>query len=156
MRATLRAILTYSLLAITGAVADECKPNHVDFDVCAFAREVQTKTAPSLPIKMSANVTFVNILAIGPLLSMGVQWSFTSAQIDALILASQKTPDQFYAAMDEYNKNAMYSSPDTAAFVRLGGRRNYARSGKRFRTNGRTSTLSAVFCLGGGIGDPGS
>ena len=81
MRASLTAVVTYWLLGVFCAAADECKPNHVDFDVCAFAREVQTKAAPSLPIKMSANVSFVNILAIGPLLSMGVQWNFTSAQM---------------------------------------------------------------------------
>jgi hypothetical protein len=134
MRASITVVVTYWLSGIICAAADECKPNHVDFDVCAFAREVQTKTAPSLPIKISANVTLVNILALGPLITMGVQWSFTSAQIDALMSASQKTPEQFYTVMDDYSKNSVCSSPDTAAFVRLGGIAQYIYK----TTDGRT------------------
>jgi hypothetical protein len=136
MRASL-TVTAYLLIGIAPVAADECRPNHVEFDVCAFAREVQTKTAPSLPIKISANVTFINILAVGPLLSIGVQWNFTATQIDVLISASQKTPEQFYAAMDEYNKNSICGSPDTAAFVRLGGSAQYiymTTDGKTVRT----------------------
>ncbi len=137
IQAAIKVTAACLLLGTHCAVADECKPNHVDFDVCAFAREVQAKTAPLLPMKMSANVTFINIIAAGPLLSMGVQWSFTSAEIDALIASSQKTPEQFYAAMDAYNKNSICGSQDTAAFVRLGGNAQYiymTKDGKTVRT----------------------
>ena len=64
---------------------------------------------------------------------------------DALISASQKTPEQFYAAMDEYNKNSICGSPNTAAFVRLGGRAQYiymTTDGKTVRTI-RISNCSA-------------
>jgi hypothetical protein len=67
----------------------------------------------------------MSVLAVGRVLSLTVQWNYTSAEIDQLIPANQTTPAQYYMAMDEQTKAWVCAAPKLVEFVRLGGIAQY-------------------------------
>lgn len=104
------------------AMAEDCAPNPVGVDVCAFALESQKMFAPSLPMQMSSTMTLSSVAAIGPVLQYVVTWEVTHEQ---LTRNSGETKEQLNARMTDYAARMSCGQETVAAFVRLGGRIHY-------------------------------
>jgi len=62
----------------------ECFSKVTRFNVCEKAREYQRALAPSLPMKMNANVTISTVVALGPRMVMTAVWNVSKTDLEHL------------------------------------------------------------------------
>lgn len=123
--AGLAAVVIGASLASSSAPAqqpEECFSKYTRVNVCEHARRFQQAVAPNLPMRISAEVTIVSVMAAGPMISMNAQWSMDARALDQALIASNVTKDELRRKMDLYAKNFVCSDNILAAFVRLGGK----------------------------------
>jgi hypothetical protein len=118
---------TLCLLTLIGSPAlsqtqDECLSEFIKHDVCADALNLQTEAAPYLPQRINNEMIIVSVLAVGPLLSMNVQWLMTKPELNARLKINKISLLKLRRQMQEFTTTAVCSDKIQSAFVRLGGR----------------------------------
>jgi len=121
------------LMAVPLLIADaasaqdgaECFSKFTKFNVCEKARELQRGLAPSLPVKMNANVTLSMVYVVGPRIVITAIWHVSKADMDALISAGNMSLADLQARMSQGTRNSVCSQDAMAAFIRLGGQVQY-------------------------------
>jgi hypothetical protein len=103
----------------------DCFPNVIKMDMCAEAAKLQAAAAPNLPQKVSADMTLLSAIAVGPRLSLTVRWDLTRGGLTAALAAANLTLDQFVSRITAGERAYVCGNPPTAAFVRLGGSVTY-------------------------------
>lgn len=120
-------LLTVLLGAAIGAAeeAPGCLSKYTRTDICAKARQMQEEMAPHLPTRISADVTIVNVLAVGPRLGLTAVWQMTKAELDQRLFANNMTRDGLADRMTAAATNSVCSDRVLTAFVGLGGQIQY-------------------------------
>jgi len=103
----------------------ECFSKYTKFNACEAAREIQSRMAPALPSKISADVTAVNVVVFGPRLTLTALWKLTKADFQDRMSAAGVTMGQMQNRMDQTTTNYVCSTRDLSAFVRLRGEVQY-------------------------------
>lgn len=118
------AIIT---LASTNALAedDPCLSKSTKTDVCAYAKEMQVKTAPSLPMVISSAVTVRSIIADGPRIVFGAVWAQTNAEVESRLASAGVARPALVQKIDEMTRNFVCHAEDIKAFIHLGGEVQY-------------------------------
>lgn len=114
-----------AFFAPAAALANECIPNMIGFDVCEFAQETQKLLAPSLPMQLSGEMSFQQIMAAGPLLSAVVVWNYDKSDLDRLLESNGISNAAFVERMEEMTSRMACGLEQFEAFVGLGGRVQY-------------------------------
>ena len=114
-------------LVSTNALAedDPCLSKLTKTDICAYAKEMQVKTARSLPMPISSTVTVRSIIADGPRTVLGAVWAQTDTEIEARLAATGVARPALVQKIAEMTRNYVCRTDDLAAFVRLGGEMQY-------------------------------
>jgi hypothetical protein len=105
--------------------SSDCFPNYTKFDVCAKAREIQNEAASMLPMRVNAEMTFYSVVAIRSLVMFSIVWQIDNTDLQAA-LGGQMTVADLKVKMDRQTKNLVCGDQVAAAFVRLGGKIQYA------------------------------
>jgi hypothetical protein len=105
--------------------ADECFPNTEKYDVCAAARKIQEHIGPTLPMRVSSEMTITTIFATGPRLIMTATWQLTEAQFNEQLVAHKLTAAQFETKMRGFTQRLVCGQKVAAAFLSLGGEMQY-------------------------------
>jgi hypothetical protein len=115
------------LIANTAAAQDgkECFSEITKYNVCEKARDIQRIVAPSLPMKMNANITLSLVAADGPRVVIIAMWRISKPDLDASLRAGGMSLTDLDARMSEATKNAVCAQAFMAAFLRLGGQVQY-------------------------------
>lgn len=124
----LRVLLLVATLLLSplSALADECIPNLVDMNVCNFAKEMQQKAAPSLPMQMSQNLMLEKIMAFGPRLVMSSVWKLSKDDLEKNLVMNSMTMGGLAEKMRGMTQTLVCGREEPRAFVRLGGEVEYS------------------------------
>lgn len=113
-------------LSAPAGAQDSCRLQPNGVDACERARALQADVAPSLPTKISANMTMVSIVADKRLVAVQAVWHFKQAEIDDRIVISGQTGLSIRQRMQILTANAVCSHPQLSAFVFIGGQVRYS------------------------------
>jgi hypothetical protein len=117
-----RALAALAALAGPAAAQEACVVNGAD--ICAHARRVQAEAAKSLPQVVNQNMTWMQLVALGPTIVSTVRWHMTQAELASRIAANGTTREKLAADMQAMTARTACSS-SLAPFIRAGGRARY-------------------------------
>jgi hypothetical protein len=109
----------------TAQVSKECRANYGEVDLCAAARTIRDHIAPTLPVRLAADMSLATITATGRRIVMSATWGLTEAQFREQLTIRHITAEQFAAHLQRLTKRLACSSKPEAAFVTLGGEIEY-------------------------------
>jgi hypothetical protein len=104
----------------------DCFSKFTKYDVCAKAKEIQGQAASTLPMRVNAEMTFSQVVAIGPLVMFVIVWQIDSNDLQVALKAQSMTAADLKLKMDQQTKTMICGQQVTAAFVRLRGKIQYA------------------------------
>jgi hypothetical protein len=127
MRTLLLMAATLLMTANTADAQDgkECYSEVTKYNVCEKARDIQRMVAPSLPMKMNANITLSMVSVAGPRVTIIAIWNIKKPELDASLRASGMSLADLDARMSQSTQNSVCSQALMAAFIRLGGQVQY-------------------------------
>jgi hypothetical protein len=102
-------------------VPEGCRANYGEIDLCGAARTITDHIAPTLPVRLAADMHLTTITATGRRIIMSATWGLTEAQFREQLTTRHITAEQFAAHLERLTKRLACSSKPEAAFVTLGG-----------------------------------
>ena len=114
-----------SILPSTAHANDECIKGITKFDACKKARELSDQIAVTLPIKMSQNMTWESIAAVGDTLIINIRLSYNKDLLEETLKPRGLSLEYAKEALIEAAQNVCNEDTPTAAFVHLGGKIRY-------------------------------
>jgi len=114
-----------STSAVAAEDGPECFSPYTKTNVCEYARTAQAATAPTLPMKLNANLTIATVAAVGPRLIYTAVLNLTAAEAEAMANGRGISMQDWAAKMGDNTRNSVCSMDALAAFVRLGGEVQY-------------------------------
>ncbi len=126
----MRGLLIFGplLIGINAAEAQDsasCFSKYTKYNVCEKARELQAALAPTLPMKMNANITMSAVSAAGPRVIVIGIWNSTKSQMEETLKAGNLPLAHFQERMQRATTNSVCSQTIMPAFIRLGGQVQY-------------------------------
>src|SRR5262245_57724712 len=126
---SLALLVMGNVFLTAGAAAqdrEECFSKLTRYNVCEKAREMQRTVAPSLPMKMNANITMSTIAVDGPRVIITAIWHTKKSDVDSSLRAGGISLAELDTRMSQATRNSVCGEATMAAFIRLGGQVQYA------------------------------
>jgi hypothetical protein len=112
----------FSLLVNPTAInAEVCSPSNGEYNVCEMARAVVAAVAPSLPQRISENMTITSMVSIGNYINTTVRLNYSENFLDTRLRDMNVERQVIDDAMWANTQNMVCTSSDLAPFVVAGG-----------------------------------
>jgi hypothetical protein len=117
--------LVASLFTISAGASELCVKGSGNTDVCAEARKLSDGIASMLPMRMSQNMSWESVMAIGGMLQAHVRLSYDKKHLEEVSKAAGVPVSQARAALQRSASNVCQPNTATRAFIQRGGSINY-------------------------------